>query len=243
MNNPISRRRLIAGAAGIAGVTAATTIASRNGLLPPDATGLYGCGHALTYAAHRLLAGDANAREFDRSRISKIPHPKGNPPKGEEFARLQVGGFRNWTLKVEGMVRNPTSLSIADLKTQVQPRSQITQLICEEGWSYIAEWTGAPLSQVLQLAGGALPEARFLIYHSMDGWRDAIDFNDVHHPQTLVSYGMNGGDVAVGHGGPLRMRVPRQLGYKSLKFLHRITLTDTLQGGGFEGSYSWYAGI
>jgi DMSO/TMAO reductase YedYZ molybdopterin-dependent catalytic subunit len=54
---------------------------------------------------------------------------------------------------------------------------------------------------------------------------------------------MNGRDLPVDHGGPLRLRVPRQLGYKSVKFINRITVTDTLQGHPAGGRYSWYAGI
>ncbi len=77
---------------------------------------------------------------------------------------------------------------------------------------------------------------------------DSIDIVDALHPQTLVTYGMNGGDLPVGHGGPLRLRVPRQLGYKSLKYVSRLTVTDDLRKLGRELSdpspeYAWYAGI
>jgi DMSO/TMAO reductase YedYZ molybdopterin-dependent catalytic subunit len=73
---------------------------------------------------------------------------------------------------------------------------------------------------------------------------------DALHPQTIVSYGMNGGELPVGFGGPLRLRVPRQLGYKSVKFINRVTVTDSLKdfGKGLgsaspEAGYAWYAGI
>ena len=243
--NRLSRRKLITsgigGAAGISGIAVAARLADQNGLIPPDAGGLYGCGHTLTYATQRLLTRHANAREFTRDQISKTPHPKGDPPKGDEFPRLQAGGFKDWRLKVDGLVDRPGSFSIAELKGY-PAQSQITQLICEEGWSYIAEWTGVPLSHILRVAG-ALPQARFVVYHSMDGWLDAIDMDDAWHAQTLVSYGINNRDLPVGHGGPLRLRLPKQLGYKSLKFLHKVTLTDTLKGVPVVGSYSWYAGI
>ena len=52
---------------------------------------------------------------------------------------------------------------------------------------------------------------------------------DALHPQTLVTHGMNGGELPVAFGGPLRMRVPRQLGYKSVKYITRLTLTDNLK--------------
>ena len=50
---------------------------------------------------------------------------------------------------------------------------------------------------------------------------------DAVHPQTLLTYAMNDGDLPVGFGGPLRLRVPRQLGYKSVKFITRLTVTDS----------------
>ena len=52
---------------------------------------------------------------------------------------------------------------------------------------------------------------------------------DAWHPQTLLAYGMNGQELPAPHGAPLRLRVPRQLGYKSVKYLSRITVTDTLK--------------
>ena len=69
-------------------------------------------------------------------------------------------------------------------------------------------------------------------------------------PHTLLTMGMNDGDLPVPFGGPLRLRVPRQLGYKSLKFVTHITATDDIKkfGKGLgsvdpEYGYSWYAGI
>ena len=236
--NKTSRRQLIAGAAG---ATGAALLAKQYDLIPPDAASLYGCGHTLTYAAQRLLIGNANAREFPPSQISAINHPKDTFPKGDAFQRLKANGFADWKLQIDGLVTTPQTLTIAQLKTY-PASSQITQLICEEGWSYIAQWAGVPLSHILQLAG-AKPAARFVVYSAMDEWVDAIDMADALHPQTIVTHTMNNAPLPIGHGGPLRLRVPRQLGYKSLKFLNKITLTDSLKGVAGEGSYSWYAGI
>lgn len=237
----LSRRKWIAAGAGISGVAATIHLAGRGGLIPPDSGGLFGCGHTLTYAAHRLLTGSANAREFAPEQISKSPHAKGRPPRGEEFARLQAGGFQEWRLAIDGMVDRPASFTLDELKSYPS-RSQITQMICEEGWSYIAQWTGVPLSHLLQLTG-VQAKARYVVYATMDNRLEAIDMDDAWHAQTLISYGMNGADLPVGHGGPLRIRVPRQLGYKSRKFLTRISLTDSVAGLRLDKKYSWYAGI
>jgi DMSO/TMAO reductase YedYZ molybdopterin-dependent catalytic subunit len=249
----LSRRKLIttglAATAGASGLAVATGLAHRYGLIPPDHGGIYGLGETLTYAAQRLLTRHSLAREFPRSLISKTPFPNGKPPQDEAFKRLQAGAFADWRLAIDGMVARPASFSLAELKSYPS-RSQITHLACEEGWSFIAEWTGVPLIQVLT-AVGILPEAKYVVYSSIQrGWWDSVDMADALHPQTLVTYGMNGGDLPVGHGGPLRLRVPRQLGYKSVKYIARLTVTDRLKGFGQglgsaapEAGYSWYAGI
>jgi DMSO/TMAO reductase YedYZ molybdopterin-dependent catalytic subunit len=251
--NDLSRRKLIkagvAVAAGASGLAVAGGLAKRYGLIPPDGGGFYGPGETLTYAAQRILTNHSMAREFPPSEISNPPFANPVDPLGGAFKHLQEGGFADWRLTVDGMVARPASLSIADLKSHPS-RSQITHLACEEGWSYIAEWTGVPLSRVLDTVG-VLPQARYVVYFSIQrGWWDSVDMADALHPQTLLAYGMNGGELPVGNGGPLRLRVPRQLGYKNVKYITRLTVTDDLkrfgQGLGSaapEGGYAWYAGI
>ncbi len=249
----LSRRRLItaglAGTAGASGLAVAARLAQRYGLVPPDGGGLFGPGETLTYATQRLLTRHSLAREFRPDQISKPPFPNHVDPLGEAFSRLQQGAFTGWRLAVDGMVARPASFSLAEIKSFPR-RSQVTHLACEEGWSYIAEWTGVPLSHILDLVG-TLPQARYVVYRSFQSdWWESIDMDDALHPQTLVTHSMNGGDLPVAFGGPLRLRVPRQLGYKSLKYITRLTITDSLKrlGKGLgsaapEGGYAWYAGI
>jgi DMSO/TMAO reductase YedYZ molybdopterin-dependent catalytic subunit len=250
---PISRRKLIttgiAATAGLAGVTAATRLAQRYGLIPPDHGGIYGPGETLTYAAQRLLTAHSLAREFPRSMISKSPFANETSPPNDAFKRHQAAGFADWRLSVDGMVARPASLSLSDLRG-LPVRSQITEVACEEGWSYIAEWIGTPLVEVLNEIG-VLPQARYIVYFSIEhGWWESIDMADALHPQTFLTWGMNDGDLPVSFGGPLRLRVPRQLGYKSVKYITRITATETLKNFGKglgsaspEAGYAWYAGI
>jgi DMSO/TMAO reductase YedYZ molybdopterin-dependent catalytic subunit len=251
--NPISRRKLIttgiAATAGVAGLAAADRVAQRYGLIPPDHGGLFGPGETLTYAAQRLLTKHSLAREFPRSMISKTPFANPAAPPDDFFKRLQANNFADWRLQVDGLVAHPASLSLADLKG-LSMRSQITEVACEEGWSYIAEWIGTPLVDVLN-AVGVSPHARYVAYYTTEkGLWDSIDMGDALHPQTLLTWGMNDGDLPIPFGGPLRIRVPRQLGYKSVKYLTRLTVTDSLKGFGKglgssspDYGYSWYAGI
>jgi DMSO/TMAO reductase YedYZ molybdopterin-dependent catalytic subunit len=249
----ISRRKFVtagvAAAAGVSGVAVAASLVRRYGLVPPDCRGIYGPGETLTYAAQRLLTRHSLAREFPRSMISKTPFANELAPFNDAFKRQQASGFAEWRLSVDGMVARPASFSLGDLRS-LPASSQITEVVCEEGWSYVAEWIGTPLHNVLN-AAGILPQARYVVYFSIEpDWWESIDMADALHPQTLVTYAMNDGDLPVGFGGPLRLRVPRQLGYKSVKFITRLTATDSLKGFGKglgsaspEGGYAWYAGI
>ena len=251
--NQISRRKMITSGitalAGTSGIAVAATLAKRHGLIPPDSSGIYGPGETLTYAAHRLLGSHALAREFSRSEISEKPFANEVAPLGDEFNRLQAESFVDWKMTVDGMAARPTTFSLAEIHS-FPTSSHITMIGCEEGWTYIAEWGGVPLSYILDRVG-AQPQVRYVVYRSFQkDWWESIDMADALHPQTLIAYRMNGADLPVPFGGPLRLRLPRQLGYKSIKYITQLTLTDSLKpfGKGLgssapEGGYAWYAGI
>jgi DMSO/TMAO reductase YedYZ molybdopterin-dependent catalytic subunit len=254
MSDKLSRRKLIttglATAAGVSGLAVAAKLANHYGLIPPDYGGVYGIGETLTYGTQRLLMSSRHsfAREFNRSQVSKVIPVSGPPPETDPYQRDLAGKFANWRLTVDGLVARPTSFSLDELK-RFPSRSNITHQACEEGWSFIAEWTGVPLSYVLNLVG-VNPKAKFVVLYPYDTLWDSIDMLDALHPQTVLAYALNGQELPTPHGAPLRLRVPRQLGYKSIKYLSRITLTDSLKhiGDGRGSSepaagYSWFAGI
>jgi len=253
MSGKIGRRALLrtglAAAAGASGLVAAAEIARRYGLIPPDHGGLYGIGETLTYGTQRvLMATHSMAREFSRREISSVIPVNGEPPESDDYQRLLAREFSAWRLTVDGLVTKPATFSLEELR-RLPSRSQITHQACEEGWSFIAEWTGVPLAALLDRVW-VRPEARWVVFYPFDEFWDSIDIDEARHPQTLLAYGMNGGDLPAGHGAPLRLRVPRQLGYKSIKYLSRITLVDSLDHvengkGSFSPDigYSWYAGI
>jgi DMSO/TMAO reductase YedYZ molybdopterin-dependent catalytic subunit len=250
MSISIPRRRLVTGLASSAGAM----LAGCGGSGPPTYGNILRMGDLVTYRAHRLLMpAQSLVREYNRSDISSSPaigntnpgdsgQPFFDPDQGEIYARLQRGAFADWRLAVEGSVTRPASFSLDDLR-RMPSRTQITQHRCEEGWSAIAEWTGVPLRAVLE-AVGVRPEARYVQLQSFDFFGSGIDMWDATHPQTILAYGMNGRDIPTGHGAPVRLRVETQLGYRSLKFVRRIVVTNEFQDDGtIAAGWSWYAGI
>lgn len=249
----MQRRAFITGMASSAGVL----LSGCSKTDPPTYGHVLRMGDLLTYKAQRLLLpAQSLVREYDYADISSVPaigttNPADpnkssfNKEHGPVYERLLANQFADWRLEVEGSVARPRAFSLDELK-RMRSRTQITRHTCEEGWSAIAQWTGVPLRSVLEVAG-IHSTARFVQFYAYDGWEDGIDMLDALHPQTILAYGMNGRDLPISHGAPLRARVETQLGYKSMKFLRRILVTDHFDDHGARGlirnGWSWYAGI
>ncbi|GAB3469342.1 molybdopterin-binding protein [Massilia terrae] len=213
------------------------------------------------WAQNHVTGAGALAQEFGEDEVSGEFRSNGTSmPDSAIYRGLVANGFHDWLLQVDGAVRQPLQLNLAQLK-MLPPRTQVTRHDCVEGWSVIGKWTGVQLARVLNLAG-PLPRARFVVFHCadpMDGsdqtaplstYYESIDLAEAYHPQTILAYGLNDAPLPVANGAPLRLRVERQLGYKQAKYLMRIELVDRLDGirGGKGGywedlGYEWYAGI
>ncbi len=209
-------------------------------------------------SVQRLILPKAGlARQFTAKDLSPYFKPNGSMSgTGDAYQEMLFTGFKDWRLKVDGLVQHPLSLSLDELRA-LPARTQITRHDCVEGWSAIGGWTGAPLGPILR-AAGLLPEARYVVFHCADnlggganGWYyESLDFADAFHPQTILAYDMNGQPLPVKHGAPLRLRVERQLGYKMAKYVMRIEAVESFahigsgKGGFWEDrGYAWYAGI
>lgn len=214
----------------------------------------------LTYAAQRLLVDrSALAREYTEADIRQPMRPNGSTsPQNEAYLSLVENRFADYRLMVFGLVDKELSLSLEDIKA-LPARNQITRHDCVEGWSCIAKWTGTPLGPLLEKAG-VKPAARYVVFHCLDTmeqglsgevkYYESIDLVDARHPQTILAYGMNGKDLPIENGAPLRCRVERQLGYKMPKYVSGIELVDSFdrfgagRGGYWEDrGYDWYGGI
>jgi len=253
MARKFSRRRLLAGL-GLAVSMPVLSACDRLGQTSAFRSFLT-LGEWLAYRVHRTIGPSAMATEYPESQLSPVFRTNGNTqPTSGDYHRHASNGFAGWRLKIDGLVVAPQSLSLADLR-RLPSRTQITRHDCVEGWSAIGKWTGVPLGALLDRAQ-LKPEARFIVFHCADDFRgtpyyESIDLVDAFHPQTILAYAMNGKDLPMGHGAPLRLRLERQLGYKHAKFVMRVEAVRSFaeigrgRGGYWEdqGDYDWYAGI
>lgn len=249
----IHRRKVIAGlAVGAGGLLAGCDRLNES----EGFRGLLRRGEDANLALQRLLVNrGALAREYRPDQMSPIFRANGTRrPEGDAYAAQAAANFANWRVTVDGLVANPLSLSMDQIRA-MPARSQITRHDCVEGWSAIGKWTGPRLSLILD-AARLQPAAKYLVFHCADtlGGRpyyESIDLVDAFHPQTIMAWAMNDRVLGVPYGAPVRLRVERQLGYKHAKYVQRIEAVASLDGlyGGKGGywedvaDYEWYAGI
>ena len=258
----MDRRRFLAGSLALGGAAALSgcdQIASAG----PGRAALQAGEDASTFVQRLLLTPQKLAREFPESEISPHFKPNGSTdPQDAEYKKLLAENFASYRLKIGGLVEKPFEISVDEIRG-LTARTQITRHDCVEGWSAIGKWKGPQLSELLQRAQ-VKPQARYVVFHCFDNmdeggltadedasrYYESLDLVDAYHSQTIVAFEMNGKPLEVAHGAPLRLRVERQLGYKSPKYLKFIELVESFAeiGSGRGGywpdqGYDWYAGI
>ena len=204
----------------------------------------------------RLLTGrNKLAAEFSEKDISRYFKANGNPPPMTMDYRADAANqWKAWRLKISGLVQQPGTFSLAELKS-MPARTQITRHDCVEGWSAIAKWKGVRLEEIMHRVQPQ-SQAKYVVFHCMDtdeegnNYYESIDLDDAIHPQTILAYEMNDRPLPVQHGAPLRLRIENQLGYKHAKYIRTLEFVADLKqiqqgkGGYWEDQgYEWYAGI
>lgn len=146
-----------------------------------------------------------------------------------------------WSVTVDGLVDNPGTFSLAELIDGLTIEERIYRFRCVEAWSMVVPWNGFELADLLAKAGvqsGATHVAfeTAVIPEVMPGVRRGVlDFpyveglrlDEAMHPLTLMATGIYGDPLPNQNGAPIRLVVPWKYGFKSIKSIVRITLTDT----------------
>jgi DMSO/TMAO reductase YedYZ molybdopterin-dependent catalytic subunit len=204
---------------------------------------------------HGVIGTRGLAREYRDADVDRNFRVNGlDTPSDATYASLAKGGFREYRLVVDGLVDRPQKLSLAELRA-AGDRTQITRHDCVEGWSAIGKWRGAPLGTVLAMVQPKA-NARYCVFHCFDvdqsgtHYYESLDLHEAVHPQTILALDLNDKPLDDGHGAPVRLKIPTQLGYKSAKWVQRIELVADFapiaggSGGYWEDQgYEWYAGI
>jgi DMSO/TMAO reductase YedYZ molybdopterin-dependent catalytic subunit len=147
-----------------------------------------------------------------------------------------------YKLEIAGLVENKKPWTLAELHALPEV-SQITRLVCVEGWSAIGSWQGAVLSDFLKRIG-ADTRAKYIWFHCAEGYTNTIDMPSALHPQTQMSFKFDHNILPRAYGFPMKIRIPTKLGFKNPKYVVAMEVTNTDRGGYWENQgYNWFSGL
>ena len=159
--------------------------------------------------------------------------------KRDPSAQAQKLVTRPWTVEVGGMVQRPRTFDIEEL-LKFEQEERIYRLRCVEAWSMVIPWVGFPLKKLLDQVE-PLGSAKYVAFESLydkkvmiSSYRAGIDFpyleglrlDEALHPLTILANGLYGKELPKQDGAPIRLVVPWKYGFKSIKSVVKITLTD-----------------
>jgi DMSO/TMAO reductase YedYZ molybdopterin-dependent catalytic subunit/thiosulfate reductase cytochrome b subunit len=186
--------------------------------------------HAQKFVTYPLMRATLNrlpsGQSYTERDISPYFWPNGKIPVRADWKALAHEGFRDFRLRVSGLVENPVELSLTEIRALGQT-SQITMHHCIQGWTGIAQWGGLPMRTLVELVrpkSGARVIAFFSFGEGPYGgfYYDTQRLENVLRPECLLACEMNGQPLNEVYGAPLRLRVENQLGYKMVKWIERI---------------------
>jgi DMSO/TMAO reductase YedYZ molybdopterin-dependent catalytic subunit/thiosulfate reductase cytochrome b subunit len=178
---------------------------------------------------------------YKQKDISPYFWVNGKMPVSDEWQKLAANDFKDYKLKIGGLVENPVELSVEELK-KMGLEQNITMHHCIQGWSGVAEWGGIPIITLVALVK---PHSAVttVVFHSFGeglyggAYYDTHSLDNCLKPESILAWEMNYHAISKEHGAPLRLRVENQLGYKMVKWVSRIEFLDTYKhtGKGYGG--------
>ncbi len=181
--------------------------------------------------------------------------------KGDPVENAQGFITRPWTVKVEGLVKKPGSYQLEDFLKPSKVEDRIYRMRCVEAWSMVIPWRGIMLADVLKraepTAGAKFVEFTTLMdpkrmpgqrYPALDWpYNEGLRLDEAMHPLTLLATGVYGKELPPQNGAPLRLVVPWKYGFKGIKSIVRIRLTDKMPATSWAlanpGEYGFYANV
>jgi DMSO/TMAO reductase YedYZ molybdopterin-dependent catalytic subunit len=221
-------------------VSAATMLTACDSQGPASARPFLRHAESKNEGVERLLLRHTSMDRASRATLAGNAFPKYHISRETPIWDAAARG--GWMLQVDGAVRNPVRLTLEQLSAL--PRlTQTVNNYCVEGWVAAAAWTGVRVSELAKVVRPTA-DAQYVDFASFDdGYHESWDMESAMHPQTLIAYGMDDRWLGPDHGAPARLHSPIKLGYKSTKYLVRVTFLPERNGGYWsDQGYEWFAG-
>lgn len=164
--------------------------------------------------------------EYEEKDLSSLTDFRENSIKGPQYINTDV-----YTLTIDGLVEQPISLTYDEVLDN-QKYTKVVTLHCVEGWSVDILWEGILLADLFE-AVDIQESADTVIFHSEDGYSTALPLQTIMDRQLMIAYKMNGVVLPPERGFPFQLVAEDKLGYKWIKWITRIELSDDANYKGY----------
>jgi sulfoxide reductase catalytic subunit YedY len=202
--------------------------------------GMAGVGLAAGIGGRAMAAGETLKPNAYGDITSYNNYYEFGTGKGDPAKNAHTLTTKPWSVKIDGMVDKPGDYSMEQILDAMTIEERIYRFRCVEAWSMVVPWNGFELADLLDMAG-VKSGARYVAFETvmrpdeMPGLRypvldwpyvEGLRLDEARHPLTIMATGIYGKPIPNQNGAPLRLVVPWKYGFKSIKSIVRITLTD-----------------
>ncbi|MFC1965432.1 molybdopterin-dependent oxidoreductase [Chloroflexota bacterium] len=166
-------------------------------------------------------------REYEGINLSSVDDFRENSIKGPQYV-----GIENYQLKITGLVENPKSYTYDEVVNSRQHYNKVVTLDCVEGWSATILWEGFLVKDLLTEAG-SLPNAKVVIFHAYDGYTTSLPIDYITSNDIIMAYKMNEINLPPERGFPFQLVAESKWGYKWIKWITEIELSDDADYQGY----------
>lgn len=175
----------------------------------------------------------AEISEYQGEDLSSIQDFRENSIKGPQHVDLA-----EYRLMVDGLVQSPLEYTLEEATGNHETYRKVVTLNCVEGWSVDILWEGVLVEDLIADAG-ALPGANTVIVHAYDGYTTSLPLDYVAGQDIMLAFKMNGVDLPPERGAPFQLVAESKWGYKWIKWVTRIQLSDDPGYQGYWESYGY----
>jgi len=192
-----------------------------------------------------LVTNEAVFRNLAGRRVEE--HPLGSKVGSRQNGAYGLSGEidpNEWRLSLTRQQGEPLLVSLDEIKA-LPTIEMVTELRCIEGWSQLMHWKGVRFSDFAQKYAPDQVSKPYVSIETPDrAYYVGLDTVSAMHPQTLLSYEMNGAPLEPGHGAPLRLTIPVKYGVKNIKRIGNVAFSDTQPRDYWaEQGYDWYCAL
>ena len=184
------------------------------------ATVLSGCGGS-------IVLGGVEVREYQGEDLSSISEFRENSIHGPQYIKVE-----DYRLKVTGLVADSKEYTYHEVINDHQSYEKVTTLSCVEGWYVKILWEGVLVRDLLDEAG-VLPDAKVIIFHAYDGYTTSLPVDYIVNNNIMMAYKMNDLTLPPERGFPFELVAESKWGYKWIKWITEIELSDDVNYRGY----------